>query len=285
MENLIRKCPECDNIIEYKNKYILKESEKKNRKCKSCSRKGENNPMFGKKGNLNPFFGKKHSEESKNKIRVNKNYETYKTIDFKDKMSKINKGENNPMFGKSFYDVWVKRYGVDIANKKMIEYKEKQSFNNKGENNSMYGKPSPNGSGNGWSGWYKGWFFRSIKELTYMIKVIERFNLEWETGENKKYVVEYCDYKGNKRNYFPDFIISNKYVVEIKPKKLFKSDLVVRKKNAASLFYEKINLKYKLISIDSIPTNEIIELYNEKKIIFTEKYEKKFIKMFLQSSN
>jgi hypothetical protein len=114
-----------------------------------------------------------------------------------------------------------------------------------------------------------------------MIKIIERFNLSWETGESKKYVVEYYDYKGNKRNYFPDFIISNKYVIEIKPKSLIGSDLVSRKKNAAIIFYKKLNLIYKIRSIGLIPTNELITLYNEKKLIFTERYEKKFIKRFL----
>ncbi|MBR4316812.1 MAG: hypothetical protein IKP65_07630 [Alphaproteobacteria bacterium] len=45
----------------------------------------------------------------------------------------------------------------------MIELKKKYSEKSKGKNNPMYGKPAPKGSGNGVSGWYKGWFFRSLR--------------------------------------------------------------------------------------------------------------------------
>jgi hypothetical protein len=36
----------------------------------------------------------------------------------------------------------------------------------------MYGKPSPQGSGNGWSGWYKGKYFRSIMELSFIVEYL-----------------------------------------------------------------------------------------------------------------
>ena len=80
----------------------------------------------------------------------------------------------------------------------------------------MYGKPSPQGSGNGWSGWYKGWYFRSLLELSYMILVIERFNISWSNGEKIK--ITYKNFSGINRNYFPDFLLNNKYIIEIKPK-------------------------------------------------------------------
>ena len=40
----------------------------------------------------------------------------------------------------------------------------------------MYGRFSPRGSGNGWSGWYKEWYFRSLLELSYMINET-KFNM------------------------------------------------------------------------------------------------------------
>jgi hypothetical protein len=43
----------------------------------------------------------------------------------------------------------------------------------------MYGKPSPNGSGNGW-------YFISLHELSYMVNVIERFKLKWNSGANAR---------------------------------------------------------------------------------------------------
>ena len=36
-------------------------------------------------------------------------------------------GENNPMYGRSMYDVWEEKYGKDEANRKLVEWKEKKS--------------------------------------------------------------------------------------------------------------------------------------------------------------
>ena len=47
-------------------------------------------------------------------------------------------------------------YGLE----KSIKIRNKISLASSGENNHMFGKPSPQGSGNGWSGWYKSWFFK-----------------------------------------------------------------------------------------------------------------------------
>ena len=75
-------------------------------------------------------------------------------------------GENNPMHGKSFYDVWLKKYGEDVANEKYNDWHnhkkensyghipwnkdksgcfseetiQKLSAASKGENNGMHGK-------------------------------------------------------------------------------------------------------------------------------------------------
>jgi hypothetical protein len=61
--------------------------------------------------------------------------------------------------------------------------KKKMSDSISGEKNFWFGKPSPVGSGNGWSGWYKGWYFRSLLELSFMIKVIERFKFSWKSAD------------------------------------------------------------------------------------------------------
>ncbi len=36
------------------------------------------------------------------------------------------KGEKNPMYGRTFYDVWVEKYGKEIADLKMEEWKQKK---------------------------------------------------------------------------------------------------------------------------------------------------------------
>lgn len=278
---------------------------------------GDNNPMFGKFGESNPFYNKKHTEDTKQKMREKRDYSIYKTEEFREKMrilslsnvtmfgdstyyyywvdkygvevaeekmkklkikqSKNTSGKNNAMFGKSFYDIWVKKYGVKIANEKLIEYKNKQSKNNLGEKNGMFGKPSPNGSGNGWSGWYNGWFFRSILELSYMINVIEKYNISWKNAECDEYRIDYIDYKGSKRTYSADFIIAEKYIVELKPKKLWESELVKLKSDAAKDFCKSNNMIYKIREVPKISNKEFLGLINEGKVKLTDRYEKKLL--------
>lgn len=266
---LKRNCPECNFDIEYRTKSGYEKGIKKGSLCRKCTFSGERNG----------FYGKTHTEETKIKI-ISRDFSNYKTDEFRAKMSKLTSGVDNPMYGKTVYDIWVEKYGKDIANQKMNEFRDKQSKNNKGTNNAMYGKPSPIGSGNGWSGWYKGWYFRSLRELTYMVKVIERFNLKWVSGESNQYKIEYIDYKGDNRNYFPDFIIDGKYIVESKPKKLWDSDNVVRKTEAALKYCEINGLIYKKRDIGILTELEIKILHDKGDIKFLNRYEIKYKEKF-----
>lgn len=269
---LMRNCSECEEMIEYKSELGYKAAIKNNSICRKCASSGEKNAMFGKVGRLNPFFGQHHTKKTLDKLKqVDRSYT--QTIEFKAKQSKNNSGSGNPMFGKSVLEGWVKKYGIDEANVLMNACKKKHSINNSGEGNPMYGKLSPKGSGNGWSGWYKGWYFRSLGELSYMIKVIERFKFNWKSGESSKYKINYVDWKGQKRNYFPDFIIEDKYIIEYKPRRLWESDNVKRKKEAALLFAEERGLKYKLVTCEKLCEKEITKLYESKMIKFLDKYE------------
>lgn len=141
----------------------------------------------------------------------------------------------------------------------------------------MYGKPAPKGSGNGWKGWYKNWFFRSLRELSYMINVIEKQKLFWENGEQNKYKVIYTDWDGVSRKYFPDFVINNNVIIEIKPKKLWESPKILAKKLAAEQHYKKLNFEYKIIDPEFLTKEQLVYLYNNKLIKFLSKYEQKFI--------
>ncbi len=290
MTSFKRKCPKCECELTYTNKYNMLNAEKKLSKCKSCGLKeimtddykqkiservkGDKNPMFGKFGDQNPFFGKKHSMESKKKMVEGRDYSVYKTDEFKQKISKINKGENNPMFGKSVYDVWVEKYGLEVANKKLIDYKEKQSLLSRGEKNPMFGKPAPKNSGNGICGWYKGWFFRSLLELSYMIFVIERFNLSWESGEVEKYKIPY-NFDGINKNYFPDFVINEKYVIECKPKKLWGTKINNIKFNFAKDFCDKNNLIFKIKDVTKLKKPELFNLISNGDVVLTNKWKDK----------
>jgi hypothetical protein len=290
MTSFIRKCPKCDCELTYKSKYSLINANKKNSKCKSCGLKeimtddyrkkiserlkGENNPMFGKFGKLNPFFGKKHTEETKKKMIDGRDYSVYRTEEFRQKISKLSKGKNNPMYGKTVYDVWIEKYGKKIADEKMIEYKKKQSLNSSGEKNAMYGKPAPINAGNGICGWYKGWFFRSLLELSYMIFVIERFNFDWESGESVKYKISYS-IDGKNKNYFPDFVLNKKYIIECKPKKLTQINTNKIKFEFAKKYCEENGFIFKIRDIPKIKKENLIEMVNNELVVLTNKWKDK----------
>ena len=275
-----RNCQSCGNNIEYLNINTYKIAVKNNSICRSCSAKirSKKYPSVAfnkiveeiKSGERqNAFLGKKHSDSTIQKLKkVDRSYT--KEEDFRKKISDSTSGKKNPMYGKNLYDTWVDKYGIEIADIKLSEMKKKISDRTAGKNNPMYGKIPPIGAGNGWSGWYNGWYFRSILELSYMINVIERFNLKWETGENSKYEIKYTDSKSVERTYRPDFMICNKYLIEIKPKKLRDLDDVKLKEIAAKEFCILNSFTYKITSCSVIGDGEIYKLVESGKIKFVE---------------
>jgi len=279
MEELyIRECPECKKQIFYKSKYSKRNAEKYGSLCKSCNKKGSKNHFYGKHfiGKENPFFGKKHTKETKEALaKVDKSFTRKPEVIEKTK----HLGKDNGMYGKSFYDVWLKKYGKEEADKRLSKISKKHSVNNSGEGNPMYGKPAPVGSGGGWSGWYKGWYFRSLRELSYMINVIEKNNYKWISLDNKngkKYRVGYEE-EGKKRTYRADFLIEDKWMVEIKPKETMLTPTNILKKEAAEKFCKNNGLEYRIVDA-KIYEEQIKELFVNGQIKFikrTLKYAKR----------
>lgn len=274
MKEMKRICELCGIEIIYTHRISFWKAKKANKPCTKCIRKEVSNRpeerlknserQRGKRsGEANPFYNKKHTDETKSKLRKN---------------AKMLFGKDNFMYGKSFYDVWVEKYGKEIADIKLDEFKIKQSKNSSGELNGMFGKPSPTGSGNGWSGWYKGWYFRSILELSYMVNVIERYNIEWKTGETIH--IDYVDESGTKRTYSPDFILNNKYLIECKPKSLINSKNVIIKTEAAKEYCIKNNLTFKIISPIKLNDDKLKNMFMNGEIVPIKRYEEKFKKYF-----
>lgn len=240
-----RICPSCGTKLVYKSYNTHHYANKHNQRCKRCSLIGENNP----------FYGKRHSEE------------TRKIISEKASNQINHRTSNN-------WDVWVEKYGAEEATRRQNAYKAKQSELNSGANNSMYGKPAPQGSGNGWSGWYKNWYFRSLRELCYLINHVEANNQSWISAE--QFRIPYKDYDGKERTYSADFLVDNKYLVEVKPEKLFNSTMVRLKKEAAEIFCVEKGYEYLLIDPGQ-PSNEQIKmLHDSGQIRFLESYERKY---------
>lgn len=265
----IRKCPDCNIEIKYTIKGNCQQAEKMGKLCHSCSSKHNN---FS--GENNPFYGKKHTKETKEKIS-----EYAKNKKCTDKQKDALKAGSNK---KSFYECWVKKYGVEEAEKRLLEFRKKQSENSSGKNNPMFGKPSPQGSGNGWSGWYNGWYFRSLRELSFMINVIEISNLNWKTTETKEFSISYIDYDGRERNYFPDFLIEDTYIIECKPEKLMQTNINKRKAQAAKRFCLENGYEYIIVEPIILNNEKILELYTSGKLRFVDRYEKKFQERYLK---
>ena len=159
-----KKCPECGREQSYNQKSGLIFAIKNNIKCKSCSKSGKNNPMYGtncyniwvekyeveevnrkqdasnKKrsislsGENNPMFGKKRPEHSKRMSgEGNPMYDKHHTQEAVDKMKKNHprlSGENHPMYGKHH-----SKKTTDAISKTRIERGVAR-----GEKNPMYGK-------------------------------------------------------------------------------------------------------------------------------------------------
>ncbi len=275
----IRKCPICDKDVFHTSKYSRNSALKKNRPCKKCSAiEVSNRPEHIKQMKLNNpgkgvWEGRKHKKQSIEKMKVSAkgNREYTKTDEFKEKISQITKGKNNPMYGRSFYDIWLEKYGKEEADKKLKEFKIKISVANSGSNNSMFGKPSPRGSGNGWSGWYKNFYFRSLHELQFLL-ITERFNLKLKTAESKEYMIKYTDFDDTDKNYFPDYVVNDKWLVEVKPKRLWNTPNNKLKFEAAREWCKNKGLKFKLIDFGK-PKNII----KNKNIKFTKNYQEKLL--------
>lgn len=188
-------------------------------------------------------------------------------------------GKSNGMYGRSFYEAWVEKYGKEEADKKLEDYKKRKSEKSSGKNNPMYGRPAPKGSGNGISGWYKGWFFRSLRELSYMVNVIEKEGHKWRSLDNTSdFRIKYLDKDGHERSYCPDFLIDDNIIVEIKPKKLQELDLVVRKQNAAIMYCKSRNMRHIITDVEIMDFSIIKSMVESGEIRFTEKSLVKFKK-------
>jgi len=280
-KEFFRKCPKCKKELGYTNKKNRNRAEKLFKLCRSCiAREIQQRDYIIKRheelyewrkerysGKRNPFYGKKHTLETINKIK-NRNLAPYKTKKFRKKLSIISSGQNNPMYGKNFYDVWVEKYGENIADEKMNSLRRKRSENSRGKKNPMYGRKPPIGSGNGWGGWYKGWYFRSLRELSYMINVIEKNGKNWVDAEKGEFRIPYIDYNGSARTYSADFFIDGKNLVEIKPEKLMNTPSNVLKKKAAVKFCKTKGWEYKMVDVRILDQNIIIDMYSKKEIMF-----------------
>lgn len=268
-----RPCPLCGQTLTHTRKSNRDIAAINKRPCRSCSAKICNS------GERNPFFGKRHSQETKDKLAaVDRSY--LQDPVRRKKHSEDMAGDKNPMYGRCNYEVWCDKYGEEEARQRQDAVKKVLSEKFSGKLNPMYGKPSPQGSGNGWSGWYKGWFFRSLRELAYVVKCLEATGRTWRTAERADLQVEYINWQGTKRTYRADFLVDEKYLVEVKPARLHSSRTIRDKAEAAEEFCQNKGLQYMLEDPPILTDQEIAALREKGLIRFTDRYEQMFTEKY-----
>lgn len=194
--------------------------------------------------------------------------------------SELSIGENNVNFGGKYsrgfkdnprYGTYIEQYGKEKA----AEIKTKQSKASKGENNPMFGKPAPQGSGNGWQGWYNGIYFASIMELSFMVHC-DRCKILYEPLSGKKSAKISYELNGVQRTYFPDFrLLETNTIIEVKPSSLIKTSQNTAKFSAANLHYDK----FKIMTEEDftiLKLSDIIKLVESNIVEFIDRYKIKF---------
>lgn len=137
----------------------------------------------------------------------------------------------------------------------------------RGNANKRYGKPPM-----GLRGWYKTRFFRSLKELTFMLETECRGQI-WLSAETLFGILYVID--GEIHRYYPDFLVGN-ILYEIKPKSQHAHPIVKAKANAAKTFCLERGLEYKLIDVAANPCL-IKEAYQKGIVSSHPKDQEKFI--------
>lgn len=259
----VRNCPICGEEIVYARQTSYCTANTKRTRCKKCvnaSRKGEGNS----------FYGRKHTEETKAKLRTSSREYT-QTDAFK---AAVSRGMEGKPYGGGVQS-WANLPPEEAARRR-AQWLAKLSVASAGSNNPMFGKPAPTGSGNGWSGWYKGWYFRSILELSYVVLVLEREGRDWRPAESADMAIPYTDPLGQERTYYADFIVDGSILVECKPESLLDTPLVQAKRIGAEKYCRDKGWTYQLITPPRLSEEAIRDLHDEGTVVWLERYRRKF---------
>ena len=268
-----RACPECKKLIEYATTNGVRAANARDSLCRKCARAKSQVDYSGKN---NPMFGRRHTAQAKAKQRKawaeRTDFTPWTNTEHRESQKKRFSGAKNGRYGKSNYDIWLAKHGKKEADERLQKFKKKRSDAAKGSGNPMYGKPSPQGSGNGWSGWFKGHYFRSLGELGYLLLLAET-KAAWVGGELIR--IPYTDWKGAARTYSPDFITSTE-VIECKPQRLHETTDVLAKAAAGQIWAKGQGLVYRLVDPGKPALAKTISLVKSGAVRWMPRYEAKF---------
>lgn len=117
-----------------------------------------------------------------------------------------------------------------------------------------------------------------MRELSYVVNVIEKNNWHWVSAETKDLLIKYVNFNGSNRTYRADFFVNNKTLIECKPIKLHSSPVVMLKKKAAEEFCKNNGYEYLIVDEPILDKQCLISLYKNKQIKLLSTYEERFKK-------
>jgi hypothetical protein len=115
------------------------------------------------------------------------------------------------------------------------------------------------------SGSYRGWRFRSLRELSYAIK-LDAEGRTWTTAEKPELSVTYVDRYGKTHKHWADFFVDGNTIVEIKPKKKQKHKIVCLKSAAMQTWCDTQGYSYIITCPRKLSKPTLKKLYTDKTI-------------------
>jgi hypothetical protein len=223
----------------------------KNSVCRSC---------FNKELSKNEEVRKKQSESAKLRVRSEEEIQRAKDL--------------LKVYGnkRSLQEIWSEKFDEAEVEELLEKRNGKVSVATTGEGNPMFGKVPAKGTGQGWSGWYKGTYFRSLHELGVIINWLEAEGLPWESAEDLKFMIPYVNAKGVKRNYFPDFFV-NGILIEVKPRRLWNTEEVVIKREAGVKFCKERGWEFVIADRGKPSWDYLVKLIEQGSLILLPKYQ------------
>lgn len=181
---------------------------------------------------------KKIGENNKNilKGRKKENYEyLQKHSDFMKKNSIF--VTNNPSYNKT--EEWNLKISKTLSKKiSNGEINTMSNFKN-GEYESITGER---------------FYYASSLELEAMV-LFDKYNLEWTNKHG--IIIPYEDVENIKRNYIPDFLVKNKYVIETEG--WYTEEVTIKEKYSKEIYGEKYQIFYDSSEVERFIKNEIIK--------------------------
>lgn len=267
--DVIRQCPRCQNPVFHSNRDERDRAQHERKICRGCQ---ANDYKVRFKGDKNPFHGRSHTEQTKRNLSL---AHKGKRLSPEHRAKCVPYLHRNRVIVRDYLSYWIGKLGEEAGRARFEAYQARLSDRNRGKANPMYGKPTPQGSGNGWKGWYRGWHFHSLREIQFYLQAEADGRKCLKIHAHKAYRVPYTDSHGTARTYLPDFLLDDKFIVEIKPKKLWNTNENRPKFDAAKAFFAAKGLTFQVIDIQP-DAMTLKEKYLAGEITFTNRYENRF---------